>query len=218
MYTNTAPTGAFRGVSGTYLYFALERHMDECALRLGLDRRAFRLQNLLQDGDSTLVGQTLDDAGVLAEAFDRVEEIAPWSELTRRPSKPGKRHGVGIAAATWLTNPGPGTVTLKLNEDGTLGFVSGATDNGSGAVTMGVTQIAADEFGLRPEDVVIQMPDTDAAGYDAGSQGSRTTHIVGRATIWPSDTRATRTSLSPRSRKRSSNGMSGSHRQSYAAR
>jgi len=182
MYTNTAPTGAFRGVSGTYLYFALERHMDECAVRLGLDRRAFRLQNLLQDGDSTLVGQVLDDAGVLAEAFDRVEQVAPWSELMRRPSTPGKRHGVGIAAATWLTNPGPGTVTLKLNEDGTLGLVSGPTDTGSGAVTMGVTQIAAEEFGLRPEDVIIQMPDTDAAGYDAGSQGSRTTHIVGRAT------------------------------------
>jgi len=181
MYTNTAPTGAFRGVSGTYLYFALERHMDECALRLGLDRRAFRLQNLLQDGDSTLVGQVLDDAGVLAEAFERVEQVAPWSELTNRASMPGKRHGVGIAAATWLTNPGPGTVTLKLNEDGTIGMVSGATDNGSGAVTMAVTQIAAEEFGLRPEDVVIGMPDTDTSGYDAGSQGSRTTHIVGRA-------------------------------------
>jgi len=28
VYTNTAPTGAFRGVGGNYLYFALERHMD----------------------------------------------------------------------------------------------------------------------------------------------------------------------------------------------
>src|SRR5262249_174184 len=26
-YTNTAPTGAFRGVGGLYLYFAVERHM-----------------------------------------------------------------------------------------------------------------------------------------------------------------------------------------------
>ncbi len=182
VYTNTAPTGAFRGVSGPYLYFALERQMDECARRLGMDRRAFRLKNLLRDGDRTLVGQVLEDAGVLAEAFDRIEEVAPWSELTKRRPARGKLHGVGIAAATWLTNPGPGSVTLKLNEDGTLGLISGATDNGSGAVTMGVTQIAAQELGLRPEDVVVRMPDTDAAGYDSGSQGSRTTHIVGRAT------------------------------------
>jgi CO/xanthine dehydrogenase Mo-binding subunit len=81
----------------------------------------------------------------------------------------------------WLTNPQPGQATVKLNEDGTLGVVTAATDNGSGAVTMGVRQIAAEGLGLPADQVVIAMPDTDVAGYDAGSQGSRTTHVVGRA-------------------------------------
>jgi CO/xanthine dehydrogenase Mo-binding subunit len=182
VYTNTAPTGAFRGVSGTYLYFALERSMDDCAERLGIDRRAFRLHNLLQDGATTLVGQVLEEAGTLAAAFERAEQAAPWADVTTRSTSPGKLRGVGIAAATWLTNPGPGSVTLTLNQDGTAGLVSGGTDNGSGAMTMAVTQIAAEELGLNPKDVLIRMPDTDMAGYDAGSQGSRTTHIVGRAT------------------------------------
>ncbi|MYG62082.1 MAG: molybdopterin-dependent oxidoreductase, partial [Acidimicrobiales bacterium] len=31
------------------------------------------------------------------------------------------------------------------------------------------------------DQVTVTMPDTDATGYDAGSQGSRTTHVVGRA-------------------------------------
>ena len=31
------------------------------------------------------------------------------------------------------------------------------------------------------------MPDTDVAGFDAGSQGSRTTHIVGRASQTAAD-------------------------------
>ncbi|HKT59283.1 MAG TPA: xanthine dehydrogenase family protein molybdopterin-binding subunit, partial [Gemmatimonadales bacterium] len=181
VYTNTAPTGAFRGVSGTYLYFALERHMDECALRLGIDRRQFRLNNLIRSGDASLVGQVLEDADILTEAFERLYQHLPWDEATRRPPAAGKLTGVGIAAATWLTNPGPGAVTLKLNEDGTAALVSAATDNGSGAVSMGITQIAAEELGLQPGDISIGMPDTDAAGYDAGSQGSRTTHIVGRA-------------------------------------
>src|SRR5262245_38388592 len=181
VYTNTASTGAFRGVSGTYLYFALERHLDECALRLGIDRRQFRLKNLIRSGDASLVGQVLVDADILAEAFDRLDQHLPWDEVTRRSPAAGRLTGVGIAAATWLTNPGPGAVTLKLNEDGTAALVSAATDNGSGAVSMGVTQIAAEELGLRPEDISIGMPDTDAAGYDAGSQASRTTHIVGRA-------------------------------------
>lgn len=182
VYTNTAPTGAFRGVGGNYLYFALERHMDRCARELGMDRREFRLANLIGDGDTTLTGQVLEDAGILREAFDRVEELAPWAETTGRRGSDGKLYGVGIAAVTWLTNPLAGSVTLKLNEDGTVGLITAANDNGSGAVTMGVTQIAADQLGLRPEDVVLLMPDTDSAAYDGGSQGSRTTHIVGRAT------------------------------------
>jgi len=157
--------------------------MDECAIRLGIDRREFRLRNLIGDGDASLAGQVLADAGLLRLAFDQIEKLAPWAEVSKKRSLKGKLHGVGIAAATWLTNPGPASVTIKLNEDGTVGLTSGATDNGSGAVTMGVTQIAAEELGLRPQDVLIQLPDTDSAAFDAGSQGSRTTHVVGRATI-----------------------------------
>jgi CO/xanthine dehydrogenase Mo-binding subunit len=181
VYTNTAPTGAFRGVGGLYLYFALERHMDNCARRLGLDRREFRLRNLLASGDASLTGQVLEDADILREAFERLEEVAPWDEAVGAAPREGKLRGVGLAACTWLTNPLPGSVTLKLNEDGTIGVVTAATENGSGAVAMGVTQIVAEQLAVRPEDVIVLMPDTDSAGYDAGSQGSRTTHIVGRA-------------------------------------
>lgn len=176
VYTNTAPTGAFRGVSGPYLVFALERHMDHIALELGMDRREFRLGALAHDGDAMLNGQVLEDASILAEAFAAVEDRAPWAELGKGPNR-----GVGIAATVWLTNPMPGQATVKLNEDGTLGVVTAATDNGSGAVTMGLRQIAAEGLGLSADQVVVSMPDTDVAAYDAGSQGSRTTHVVGRA-------------------------------------
>ena len=176
VYTNTAPTGAFRGVSGTYLVFALERHMDHIAGELGIGRRAYRLQTLMDDGDEMLNGQVLSDASILRKEFEALEERVPWSELGS-----GRYRGVGVAAVVWLTNPQPAQATVKLNEDGTLGVITGATDNGSGAVTMGVRQIAAEGLGLPADQVVVTMPDTDTSGYDAGSQGSRTTHVVGRA-------------------------------------
>lgn len=178
VYTNTAPTGAFRGVSGPYLVFALERHMDHIALEVGMDRRQLRLQSLVSSGDAMRNGQVLGDASILREAFETMEEQAPWVGLGK-----GKHRGVGIAAAVWLTNPMPAQVTVKLNEDGTLGVVTAATDNGSGAVAMGVRQIAAEGLRLQVDQVHVTMPDTDAAGYDAGSQGSRTTHVVGRAVV-----------------------------------
>ena len=176
VYTNTAPSGAFRGVSGTYICFALERHTDRLAQAIGMDRREFRMRNLFESGDSMLNGQTLDDADILREAFDRVEEIAPWTETGKGPLK-----GVGLAAVIWLTNPLAGSATVSIQEDGVLGVSTAATENGSGAVTMGVRQIAAAEFGLGAEQVFVTSPDTDTQAFDAGSQGSRTTHVVGMA-------------------------------------
>jgi CO/xanthine dehydrogenase Mo-binding subunit len=176
VYTNTAPTGAFRGVSGTYLVFAAERHMDHIARVLGVDRRELRVRHLMQDGDQLLNGQVLADAGILGEAFARAEQVAPWATLGQ-----GEDRGVGMAACVWLTNPLPGSAVLNLNQDGTLSLVTGATENGSGAVTMGLRQIAAEELAVDPAGVRVAMPDTDLNGYDAGSQGSRTTRVVGRA-------------------------------------
>jgi CO/xanthine dehydrogenase Mo-binding subunit len=178
VYTNTAPTGAFRGVNGTYLYHAVERHMDHIAGELGLDRREYRLRQLFTDGEVLLNDQVLNDAGILRQGFDAIEAAAPWADLQR-----GKRpyHGIGIGAAWWVTNPMPGTAVIKLHEDGTVAVITAANDNGSGAVSMGVTQIVAEAMGIPPRDVYVTMPDTDVAGFDAGSQGSRTTRIVGRA-------------------------------------
>ncbi len=178
VYTNTAPTGAMRGVSGVYVAAAMERHMEHIAAEFGIDSREYRLGQTLKSGAKLLNEQTLDDADILNEAFERLEQHAPWHRL-RANKQPYQ--GIGIGAAVWLTNPMPGAIHLKLNEDGTITAVTCANDNGSGAVAMGLTQIIAENLSIGVDDVIVTMPDTDIAGYDGGSQGSRTTHIVGRA-------------------------------------
>ena len=206
VYTNTAPTGAYRGVNGPWLVFANERHMDAIADALGLDRREFRLSSLAQDGHLMRNGQPLEQVSILHEAFERVDELAPWRDVVSRNAEQrdavsrqseqrdivsrqseqrdagnGLLRGVGMAAAIWLTNPMPGHATVKLNEDGTATVITSATENGSGAVATALRQIAAESLGLTADQVLVTMPDTDATGYDSGSQGSRTTHVVGRA-------------------------------------
>ena len=47
IYTNTTPNGAFRCCNGVYNTFALERHTDEIAERIGMDPFAFRRCNVL---------------------------------------------------------------------------------------------------------------------------------------------------------------------------
>ena len=59
VYTNTPPTGSFRGVCGPYMVFAVERHMDHIASELGLDRRELRMRNAYRAGDRMPNGQVL---------------------------------------------------------------------------------------------------------------------------------------------------------------
>jgi CO/xanthine dehydrogenase Mo-binding subunit len=178
VYTNTPPTGAFRGVGGLYCVYAREQHMDRIAAAVGLDRRELRRRNLLRDGDLGPTGQVFTDMA-FDEELARIEQTAPWAEVTRR--RPNR--GVGFACTVWITNAGPGGVALKLNEDGTVGLITAAVDCGSGAMAQGVTQIVAGSLGLRPQDVVLMPPDTDAAPFDMGAAGGRTTVAVGNAAL-----------------------------------
>jgi CO/xanthine dehydrogenase Mo-binding subunit len=176
VYTNTAPTGAFRGMLGTYTVFAHECHLDRIANELGEDRRAFRLRHVIRDGDALVTGQQLDDVAFV-DGLERIEEIAPWpSAAERRPWR-----GVGMALASWITTPTPGGVVLKLIEDGRVGLVTAGSEIGTGAVATGITQVVAEEMGVRPEDVVVLAPDTDAAPFDGGAIGSRSVHMLGPA-------------------------------------
>jgi CO/xanthine dehydrogenase Mo-binding subunit len=176
VYTNTAPTGAYRGVEGAFCTFALERHMDHLAQEIGMDRREFRLRNIYRNGDTGPTEQKLPDVAFL-DAFDRVEEVVPWTDVSeQRPYR-----GVGLAAMMWITTPGSSSATIKLNEDGTVGVITAGVEIGSGAISTGVRQVVAAEMDVDPDDVVILAPDTDAAAFDMGAQGSRTTFNVGNA-------------------------------------
>ena len=65
-----------------------------------------------------------------------------------RADSPRRGHGGrGLAH-----QPAPGIGEVRLEDDGTVAVVTAATENGSGAVAMGVTQIVAEELGVPPDD------------------------------------------------------------------
>ena len=71
---------------------------------------------------------------------------------------------------------------VKLNGDGSGTIVTGAQENGSGAV-MALPLLVAEVLGMKPSDFSILYQDTDAAPFDAGSSGSQTTMNNGRAVV-----------------------------------
>src|SRR5439155_380595 len=78
--------------------------------------------------------------------------------------------------------PGPSGAFVRLESDGSGRIVTGAQENGTGAV-MGLAILAAEELGMQPEQFAITYQDTDTGPYDGGSSGSQTTFNNGRAVV-----------------------------------
>jgi CO/xanthine dehydrogenase Mo-binding subunit len=177
VYTNTQPTGAYRGPSGPQMVLAVEAHLNEIARTLGEDPVQLRRRHLFRHGDVALNGQVVESPSI-TECLDRALAAIGYDE----PRRPG--HGIGVACAWWTTTAGPAAATVRLESDGTLAIVTGATEIGSGALATGVVHLAAEALGLPPDCVrLASTGDTGVAAYDFGAQGSRTTFNVGNAVL-----------------------------------
>jgi CO/xanthine dehydrogenase Mo-binding subunit len=175
VYTNKTPAGSTRGPSGPQVCWAVEQHTDELAARAGQTPLDFRRRNLVAAGDVGPTGQTFEETGAL-ECLERAID-ALGSDGGPEPG-----FGVGFACGWWFSYPEPSGAMVKLNEDGTATVLTGAQENGTGAV-VALSKIVAAELGLDPERVSIVYQDTDLGLYDLGSAGSQTTFNNGRAVL-----------------------------------
>jgi len=181
VYTNTAPNGAFRCCNGVYNTFALERHTDEIAARIGMDPLAFRRRNVLGDRDLGATGQVFE-GDVLGPMLDRMDTLrdaaAPPAARTD-----GRLYGRATTVGTWFVFVGPSAATVNMNADGTATLVTSGVEIGSGSMMQSLPQIVASMLGIALEHVIVRAADTDAAGYDVGVGGGRTTVSLGAASL-----------------------------------
>lgn len=181
VYTNTAPNGAFRACNGVYNTFALERHTDEIAEAIGMDPVAFRRRNVIGDGDLGATGQVFD-GDVLVPMLERMDALRARSGAAPVPDD-GRLHGRATTVGTWFVFVGPSAATVNMNADGSATLVTSGVEIGSGSMMQALPQIVAATLGIRPQDVIVRQADTDAAGYDVGVGGGRTTVSLGGASL-----------------------------------
>ena len=181
IYTNTAPNGAFRACNGVYNTFALERHTDEICAAIAMEPLEFRHRNVLGNKDIGSTGQVFE-GNVLKPMLDRMNELRA-AKPSKRPLAGERLYGRGTAVGTWFVFVGPSAATVHLNADGSATLVTAGVEIGSGSMMQSLPQIVAGALGLKPENVVVRTADTDAAGYDVGVGGGRTTVSLGAASL-----------------------------------
>ncbi len=200
-YTNIPVPGAYRGYGAPQALYALETHMEDIAIELGMDPIEFKRLNWTKVGDpidiAPQLGEGDQDSSVmplitssgLEEAVAQGERAIAWERRNdpewKQPSdQPHIRRGLGFAMAmhgTAIPGLDMGGASLKINDDGSFNLLVGATDLGTGSDTV-LAQIAAEVVGVGTDDIIVYASDTDMTPFDTGAYASSTTYISGMAT------------------------------------
>lgn len=199
-YTNIPVPGAYRGYGAPQALFALETHMEEIAVALGLDPLEFKRKNWVKVGDPLDIAPQLGEGEAdvssipvvrtsgLSECIAQGMQAIGWERRSDPnwkmvPGKPHLRRGLGMAVCmhgTAIPGLDMGGASIKINDDGSFNVLVGATDLGTGSDTA-LSQIAAEVLGVPLDDILIYSSDTDMTPFDTGAYASSTTYISGTA-------------------------------------
>jgi xanthine dehydrogenase molybdenum-binding subunit len=187
VYTNNPPAGAFRGFGATQAHFAAESQMDLLASALGMPPLELRRRHVLRVGSITTGGQRLRESVGLLECIDRLEERVTALQAAERnlPLPPDLRRGWGIACAYKSIGLGNGApdcagASVEATPQGGLVVRAGAAEVGQGMVVV-LSQIAAAEFGLEPQQIEVIVGDTAQTLDGGATTASRQTYVTGNA-------------------------------------
>jgi 4-hydroxybenzoyl-CoA reductase subunit alpha len=183
IYTNKPVGGAMRGHGIPQARFAVERQLDMIADRIGVDPAEIRIKNSIHAGEPHPGGFVINTCG-FAESVAKAAAAIGWKD--KRGKLPLGR-GVGLAGASFpsgvsnMSHISSGAV-VQVGRDGAVNVLSGAADIGQGAETV-ISQIVAEELGVRIEDVRITAADTGITPLDPGTFGSGVTVRAGNAAL-----------------------------------
>jgi CO/xanthine dehydrogenase Mo-binding subunit len=194
VYTNLPTGGAYRGYGATQGYFALNQQIDILARRLGVDVTDFVKAQHIREGETSEVFKAIGEGteGVsqiikscrLSECIDTGAREIGWKEKRGKRLRNGDFvRGVGFAVAmqgSGIPLVDMGSAWMKMNDDGSVNLMVGATDIGTGSDTI-LAQIAAETLTLPMEKVIVLSSDTDLTPFDTGAYASSTTYISGKA-------------------------------------
>lgn len=183
MHTNHFRGECMRSVQVPLIAFAVESVIDQVAEKLGIDPVEFRLKNMPESGDMMPPTDYTGNYGMYPQGrFDlypgrqmmkEVLEKIDWKNKWKGFGKPtavdgSKRRAVGLAYSMGyggFYGDGGTRAQVTVNLDGSVIVYSGSQDIGQGINTT-LCMLAAEAFGISPDEVSIVTGDTRSGQYD----------------------------------------------------
>ena len=197
--TSKVPNAPYRGAGRPEATFAMERTMDLIAGELGLDPADVRLRNMVphkempyrlgipyRDGE-TIVYDSGDYPKALQQALDGIGGVAAFRARQKKARGEGRYLGLGLGCYVEGTGVGPFEgATVRIDPTGKVYVASGACPQGQGMETI-FSQVVADAWKVKPDDVVMALADTSAISIGFGTIASRSTVTLSSAIHYASE-------------------------------
>ncbi|MCK4868025.1 MAG: xanthine dehydrogenase family protein, partial [Alphaproteobacteria bacterium] len=188
VYTNTAPTDAYRGAGKPESLCLMERLVDKAAVETGIDRFELRRRNLVAPGDmpyEAATGMVWRDADFPA-VLERALADSDWPGFAARRAQSataGRLRGYGLGMYLHISGGVPeDTATVTLEPDGIVAIRAGSQNIGQGQETT-FAQIVADRLGIDPAGVRLRQGDSDDIPARTAATGGSSALTIGGVSI-----------------------------------
>jgi aerobic carbon-monoxide dehydrogenase large subunit len=192
VFTNTIPTGPYRGAGRPESVLNIERLVDKAARDLGMDRLEIRRKNFIRPEQfpyRTGVNVEYDSGDYeksLAEAL-RLSDYDNLISVRDQARQRGELVGVGLST---FAEPSGGvgfeSATVRVERSGDMTVLTGSSPHGQGHETA-FAQIVAEKMGVSMDHVAIRHGDTLVVQQGVGTFGSRSAITGGGALAIASD-------------------------------
>ena len=199
VYTNTAPTDAYRGAGRPEATYVVERIVTEAAKEIGMDQAEFRKKNFITKFPHQQCLVHNIDSGDYNAHLDKALELSDYKNFENRRSqsaKKGKLRGIGFSTYLEACGVAPSAVVMSIgagvglwesaeirfNATGNISVFTGTHSHGQSHDTT-FAQVVGDKLGVPIENIDIVHGDTDKGPFGMGTYGSRSLAVGGTAIV-----------------------------------
>jgi len=183
IFTNTSPTGPYRGAGRPEAAYLVERLLDKAAAQLGIDRVEIRRRNLIAKNQFPYATQTgfVYDSGDFNGILDRCLALADWSGFEKRRAASlaaGKQRGRAVSFFIEQGGIFNDRMEIRFSASGTVAILAGTHSHGQGHATV-FSQLVADWLGVPMENIRYVQGDTDQVPFGRGTYAARSSMLGG---------------------------------------